>query len=138
MKSRTLAVCTLILALGLPLFAADTPQVKPGKWEWTMQMEIPGMPMKMPPIKANHCIKAEDMKSAVPLDPKQQKDCKISDPEISGNTIRWSMDCPKQKMTGTGEITYAEDSMTGAMKMKTNGQDMTVKYSGKYLGACEK
>jgi hypothetical protein len=138
LKFRTLAVCTLIFALGLPVFAADAPEVKPGKWEWTMQMEIPGMPFKMPPIKMNHCIKAEDLKSAVPVDPKQSKDCKISDPEVSGNTVRWSMDCPKQKMTGTGEITYSNDSMTGAMKMVTDGNESSIKYSGKYLGSCEK
>ena len=136
MKLRTLAVCTLILALGLPAFADDTPSVKPGKWQWTMQMDIPGMPFKMPPVKVTHCVTPEDAKSAVPSD--QNKDCKVSDVKVSGNTYSWSVDCPKQKMKGTGEVTYTGDSMTGQMNMDMDGQASTMKYSGKWLGNCDK
>jgi hypothetical protein len=141
MKLRTTMI--LILALAAPaVFAEESKKspVKPGKWQWTMEMEIPGMPVKMPPIKFEHCVTEEDAKKAeggIPKD-KKQKDCKYGDPEIDGNTIRWTIDCPKQKMTGKGEITYEDDSMTGRMDMVSNGQEMSAKYSGKYLGSCEK
>ena len=137
MKFRTLAVCTLILALGLPVLAADTPSVKPGKWQMSMQMEMPNMPFKIPPVKMTHCVTAEDMKTAVPADSKN-KDCKMSDPQVDGNTVRWTVECPKQKMKGDGEITYTGESMTGAMKMVTDGQETNVKYTGKWLGNCDK
>jgi hypothetical protein len=40
-------------------------------------------------------------------------------------------------MTGKGEITYEDDSMTGKMEMESEGQTMKSIYSGKYLGACD-
>jgi hypothetical protein len=138
MKVRVLAVCTLILALAVPAsFAADAPSVKAGKWQWTMQMDIPGMPFKVPPVKVEHCVTPEDAKSAVPSD-QNGKDCKASNPEVDGNTYRWTVDCPKQKMTAKGEITYSDDTMTGELKMNSDGQESSMKYTGKWLGSCSK
>jgi hypothetical protein len=39
-------------------------------------------------------------------------------------------------MTGTGELLYSGDTYTGTMKMTMQGQEMTMKYSGKRLGDC--
>lgn len=135
---NTLAVCLLVAAaLAAPAVAADPNPVKPGEWQWTMQMEIPGMPFKMPPLKFSHCVTEEDAKSAIPQNQKD-KDCKIGEHEVDGKTIRWTVDCPKQKMKGKGEITYTDDSMTGKMEMDADGQSMTTRYTGKRLGDCKK
>ena len=136
MKLRAVVVCSFILVLAVPAVAADNP-VKPGKWQWSMQMEIPGMPFKMPPIKMTHCVTEEDAKSAIPQNQKD-KDCKVGEYEVDGKTIKWTVDCPKQKMTGKGEITYTDDSMTGEMVMNSDGQEITTKYTGKRLGNCDK
>ena len=135
---RRMLIAVAVLALATSAFAAS-PQ-KPGKWQITMQMEIPGMPMKMPPYTFTHCVTEEDVKnaeSAVPTDPKN-KDCKVGDFKLDGNTVSWSVDCPKQNVKGTGKITYTEDSFDGGMKMQMGEQEMTTKYSGKWLGACKK
>jgi hypothetical protein len=137
MKLRGLFVLAVALFV-TPLFAADSPQ-KPGKWKVTMQMEIPGMPIKMPAINTEVCVTEEDLKDpnkAVPKDAKS--DCKVGDYKVDGNTVTWTIDCPKQQTTGTGEITYTADSYSGTMKMNVQDQEMTTKYSGKYLGACDK
>jgi hypothetical protein len=121
-----------------PASAVENPQ-KPGKWAITMQMEMPGMPIKMPPIKTEVCLTAEDLKDpqkSVPNDPKSK--CTIGDYKVDGNTVSWSIDCPKQNMKGTGEITYTEDSYSGGMNMTVGEQQMKTKYSGKWLGACTK
>ena len=136
MKFRTLAVCALVLALALPAFAETSP-VKPGKWQFSMQMEMPGMPFKMPPVKFTHCVTEEDAKSAIPQNQKD-KDCKIGDYKVNGNTVTWTVECPKQKMKGEGQITYENDSMSGEMKMNADGQEMSSKYTGKRLGDCDK
>ncbi|HKR64991.1 MAG TPA: DUF3617 family protein [Thermoanaerobaculia bacterium] len=118
-------------------FAAH-PQ-KPGKWRVTMEMDMPGMPMKMPPITHEVCVTEEDMKDpqkSVPNDPKSQ--CKVSDYKVDGNTVSWTVECPKQDTKGEGHITFDGDSYTGAMKLKMGDREMTQKYSGKWLGACEK
>ena len=140
MKSRYLVVCALVAALALPALAEETVKnpAKPGKWQWSIQMEIPGMPFKMPPVKFTTCVTEEDAKSSVPQNQKD-KDCKLADYKVKGNTVTWTVDCPKQKSKGKGEITYENDSMTGQMELENaDGQTMTSKYSGKYLGACEK
>ena len=140
MRKSTLFVLAMLMALtiALPAAAFESPQ-KPGKWQIKMQMDIPGMPVKMPPVTVEVCLTEEDLKNpekSVPNDPKS--DCKVGDFEVDGNTVTWSMSCPKQKMTGKGEITFTEDSYTGTMNMKMEEQEMSTKYTGKWLGACEK
>ena len=41
-------------------------------------------------------------------------------------------------MSGTGEITYGENTYDGVMKMERQGQTMTMKYAAKRLGDCVK
>ena len=135
---RKLILIVLALAIAVPAVAADHPQ-KPGQWEMTMQMEMPGMPMKLPPFKHTMCVTAEDLKDpqkSVPSDPKSK--CTISDYKIDGNKVSWAMECPKQKMKGTGEATYTADSFTATTHLTMEDREMTVKYSGKWKGECEK
>ena len=125
-------------AVVAPAGAAENPQ-KPGKWKVSMQMEIPGMPIKMPPVNFEVCLTEEDLKDptkAVPNDPKS--DCKVGDYKVDGKTVSWTVDCPKQNMKGEGEITYTEDSYSGGMDMTVGEQQMKTKYTGKWLGACTK
>jgi hypothetical protein len=131
------AIAVAVVAVA-PAGAADSPQ-KPGKWKVSMQMEIPGMPIKMPPVNFEVCVTEEDLKDpqkSVPNDPKS--DCKVGDYAVDGNTVSWTVDCPKQKMKGTGEITYTDDSYSGGMKMTIGEQEMSTKYSGKWLSNCTK
>lgn len=126
------------IAAVVPVSAAENP-AKPGKWQITTQMEIPGMPFKVPPIKTEICLTEEDLKDpakTVPNDPKAK--CAISDYTVDGNTVTWTVDCPKQDTRGKGTVTYDGDSYTGNMKMTVGEQEMTTKYSGKWLGECKK
>ena len=139
MNPRYLYVCLLAILLAVPVFAADSP-MKPGKWQITVQMEMPGMPFKMPPITTSHCITQEDLEkdpqSAIPKDKKS--DCKIGEYKVNGKTVTWTVDCPKQKSTGEGEITFTDESYTGTMKLKSEETEIVSKYTGKFLGACAK
>jgi hypothetical protein len=72
----------------------------------------------------------------VPKDPKQS--CTVGDYKIDGNTVSWTIDCPKEKTKGTGTITYTDASYTGTMDMKVDQQEMKMKYAGKWLGECTK
>lgn len=139
MKKATLLV--LCFAIALPLLAEKSP-VKPGKWEMTMQMDMPNMPFKMPPIKVTQCISKEDAENpenSVPKgDAKKKSDCKVKDMKVTGKTITYSVICEKQKTEMDAEMTYDEDTFTGVMKMKMDGQEpITTKYSGKRLGECD-
>ncbi len=128
-----------ILAFSAVSASAEHPQ-KPGKWQNKIEMEIPGMPIKMPPVTVEVCVTEEDLKNpqkAVPTaDPKSK--CTIGDYKVDGNSVSWSVDCPEQQMKGTGKITYTDASYSGSMDMTVGEQAMKTKYSGKWIGECTK
>ena len=112
-----------------------------GRWEITTEMDMPGMPMKMPATKTIQCVtkeQAEDPNQSVPKD-QQDKNCKVSDYKLVGNKVTWTVTCSgKNAMTGSGEMTYGVDTYDGWTKMKTGDTEMTMKYKGKRLGDCTK
>jgi len=135
---RKFALVVLAVALSIPAIAAEHPG-KPGQWEMTMQMDMPGMPFKMPPMKTTICLTADDLKDpqkSVPQDAKNK--CTVSDYKIEGNKVSWSVECAKPKMKGTGEATYSGDTFTSTVHMEMEEREMTVKYSGKWMGECSK
>lgn len=139
MRKFLMFVCAIAMAGAAAAQTPKSPQ-KPGKWQTKMEMDMPGMPMKMPAVTTEVCVTEADLadpqKSVPKGDPKS--DCKVSAYKVSGNTVTWAMECPSQKMKGTGEATYTGDSYTSAMKMEMGEQKMTMKVSGKWLGTCTK
>ncbi|MFO0752537.1 MAG: DUF3617 family protein [Thermodesulfovibrionales bacterium] len=112
-----------------------------GKWEITVKTEMPGMPAQIPPMKHTQCI---TKKEAVPHPSEQSKDCKITDVKISGNTVTWAIQCQgkENSMSGSGRVTYKNDSFDGVVDMAANvpGQGsmkMHQVMSGKRLGECK-
>jgi hypothetical protein len=113
-----------------------------GRWEVSVQMEIPGMPA-MAPFKSEQCVtkeQANDPQSAVPPQG-GNSDCKSENTKETGNKVSWSMTCTTpQPMTGTGEIAYTQNAFDGVMKMNMDrgGQPMaiTMTMTGKRLGDC--
>ena len=135
MTRRRSTMVVGILALGGSLFAQG-PR-RDGRWEVKMDMQMAGM--TLPTQTMTQCItpqQAADPQKAVPPAGRGGRggDCKVSDYKIDGNKVSWKMTCPD--MTGTGEFEYATDAYTGTMKMSTQGQEMTMKYTGKRLGDC--
>lgn len=143
MKTKLVAVLAL-LALGATMVIAQG-GLRPGRWETSVQMEMAGSPVQMPAMKSTRCVTPEEAKDPASLQSGPpggrggKSDCKASDQKISGNTLTWKMTCTSpQAMTGTGEMTFAEDTYTGAMKMTTPQGAMSMKMEGKRLGDCEK
>jgi hypothetical protein len=140
MNVRKIALYAGAVLLALPMVASAASPMKAGKWQVTMEMDMPGLPMKMPPQTFTHCVtkeQAEDPQQSLPkADPKS--DCKVQDYKINGNKVTWKVECPKTKMTGTGEATYANDSYTANIHMAMPDHEMTIKSTGKRIGDCEK
>ncbi|HYU26739.1 MAG TPA: DUF3617 domain-containing protein [Thermoanaerobaculia bacterium] len=140
MTFRKIAIALALCAL--PMVASAASPAKPGKWEMTMQMEMTGMPMKMPAHTVTYCLTKEEAENPEKLVPEAKKnsDCKPTDLKIDGNTVSWKVECEKSKMTGEGKVTYSGDGFDGGMHMTMpNGGEMNAKYSGKYLGpTCDK
>jgi hypothetical protein len=138
MKTHKLVFALVVCSLSTLAFAASP--ARPGKWEMTMQVEMTGMPMKMPAHTVSYCLTKEEAENPEKLAPESRKnsDCKRTDMKIDGNTVSWKVECEKSKMTGEGKITYSGDGFEGGMHMTMPNGEMNAKYSGKYLGACDK
>ncbi len=130
-------VIAVLLALFLPVasFAADT--MRDGYWELISTMEMPGMPVKMPPTTTKHCYTREDVKDqkkTITTD----KNCTVTDIKQSGNKVTWKMKCTgKNAGDFSGETVYkggiAYDS---TMTMQTQGRTMNMQVKAKRLGNC--
>ncbi len=117
--------------------------MRPGLWEITMQMEMPGMPMAMPATKVQHCYSASDVADAektVPTGQDGENPCRVSDYSLRGNTASWSMQC--ENMSGKGSMTYSGDSYSGTteLQMQEEGMSQSMKQtiSARRVGDCAK
>jgi hypothetical protein len=145
MKSlQVLYAWTALLVAALAAQAA-APNMKEGLWEVTVKMEVPGMPANMAPQTTQRCISAKDMEDPRKVGPNsdpRNSACEVTNHRMQGNTATWNMACKgPEEMSGTGTMTYEGDRYTGVnrMSMKQGGQvmNMTMNYSGRYLGACK-
>jgi hypothetical protein len=124
------------VALALPGMAAA--QGKDELWEVTTKMEMPGMPMAMPPQVTRQCVaKSKGDEGYIPA----RDNCKVLETRRNGNRIAFRMACTgKDAMDATGEITLGNASYDGRMQMtmKAEGQTMTMNntISGKRVGEC--
>lgn len=119
-------------------FSANCMDFKPGKYEITSKMEMPGM--SMPAQTVTQCLTQEE---PIPEKSLGNQGCEIVDKQEKGNTLTWTMECTQQgqKVISTGEMTYSEDSFAGGMTMETGPQagNMTIKtqITGKRIGSCD-
>lgn len=130
------ASLTVLLLLAAPAHA----EMRPGRWETTMTMEMSGMPMAMPPITVANCVKAEDVGKAPPIP--NDSNCKVSAYKADSDGATWTMTCTgEMAMTGTGSMSFAGDTYSGVMTMnmtRPDGPPVNVKQTmkGKRLGDC--
>jgi hypothetical protein len=131
---------------------ADT--VKPGQWEFTSQMQMPGgaqLPSgmqapsgtSMPPgagMRSTYraCI---DSEKAVPSDPRGA--CKIDNVRRNGATVTWTGTCTTGQgaVRSEGVARYSGDTMQATLTTQVPGagghvMNTTQHITGHYLGAC--
>ena len=103
-------------------------------WEMTTKMDMPGM--AMPGMTHTFCLPKGG--AYKPDKNPQEKNCEMTDVNVSGNTTKWKMRCTgKDAMEGSGEMTRTADTMRGTTKMAMKGMKMTQVMSGKRVGACQ-
>nr|WP_319396473.1 DUF3617 domain-containing protein [uncultured Desulfobacter sp.] len=112
------------------------PNMNPGTWEIITKMEMPGMPGQS--VTHTQCITEQDL---VPVNKDPNNSCTVKNISTRGNTVSWEITCGGQggEMDGTGEITYAGDTMKGNMVMVMKAMNMTITntLSGKRIGPCD-
>lgn len=141
---------TLLLALlalaAMPALAGQNP-MRPGLWEITTQMDMPGMPYKMPPMTLKHCVTPEMLAKDHGLGEQKSppgSHCERTKMSMSGNHAEWAVSCTgKTHMTGNGTVTWdSVDSYHGEshLTMDMNGHTTNVRQTmqGKRIGECSK
>ena len=132
---RRLLAASVILFGSLPILAAEPPG---DLWETTTQMEMEGMPIKMPPQTLKVCA-AKDAQEP-PGSANDERGCTNSDMQRVGNKVTWTSTCAgPPAMTGTGEVTYdGTDSYTGLLKYSSERGNMIINITGHKIGSCDK
>jgi uncharacterized protein DUF3617 len=144
MRLRTIVLVAAAAAVSATVFAQAR---RDGKWEVTMEMDMPGMPMKIPPMTHTQCVtkqqaEANDVQKMFPQGRGGRggdQNCTYTDQKIEGNKVSWKMACTgPQPMTGSGEMTFADNAYTGVITMDMAGRgSMNMKYTGKRVGDCD-
>jgi Protein of unknown function (DUF3617) len=118
-------------------YKAD-PQGKDELWDVTSKMEMPGMPMAMPPQTRRVCVEKGNDAGTIP----KNDGCMVVDTKRVGNKFTYRMECKKGKddYVATGESTSGANGYQGTMRMagKMEGQsmEMSMEYSGTRVGNC--
>ena len=139
MKIRVVMLSVLI-GFAQAAVAVNKIQVQDGKWEVIAQMEIPGIPVKVPPTKHTQCITEKDL---VPKQMQQRDNCTFFDMHVSASTVNWSMECqtPAGQMKGKGKAVYKKTTFNGSFQMEMPGPQgsmrMTTRMNGRYIGPCQ-
>jgi hypothetical protein len=132
------AFITTLVLCALPALCSAADVMRDGYWEMTSTMEMPGMPMQMPPTKIKHCYTKEEVKdptTAVNTD----KNCKVTDLKHSGNKVTWKMKCTGERSGEfSGDTVFKKDSYVSNMKMSSEGMTIKMQVNAKRLGDCPK
>ncbi len=132
-------VFAVLVLVSLPATVPAAEGIRAGMWEITSKMEMPGMPMEMPPTTIKHCYTKEDVKDKKHMI-SRDKSCSVTDLKMSGNKVSWKMKCTgKHAGMFSGETVFSGDSYKSVMKMRSDarkGESMTMKVKGKRIGNC--
>lgn len=106
-------------------------------YEVVVKMEMAGMPMTMPAITRQQCVKKGGDAGFVP----RQDNCTVSDARRAGSRLTFTVVCTgRDPMTGAGDFAFAGDGYNGTIRYtgKMEGMDvaMTQSISGRRVGAC--
>ncbi len=136
MRKKMIYAAMMAVFLTTITWAGSGPDFREGEWEVTVETEMVGMPMKMPPMTYTQCMTKSD---PIPQNNQQDQQCHVIDMKTQGNTVTWNMTCDGSaaRMAGEGKITYEKDRMNGTMKMTAEGMQMITHFKGHYLGACQ-
>ena len=109
-----------------------------GLWEITSKMEIPGMPVPMPPITYTQCMTNQD---PVPNQSDSGQECRMKNVKTKGHTVSWEMVCDSQQgeVKSSGKVTYKGERLDGVVMMDIPGQGkMKMTMTGQRIGKCKK
>ncbi len=127
-----IAVCFLTV---FAVTAMSEVNMQEGNWEMTMQIEMKGMPFKMPPVQYTVCL----TRSSMNPQKDDKEDCTLISSKVQGSTYSWVMECRSEKglIKSNGTITYNGSVLDGIINSEVDGMTMKQMLTGRRTGACK-
>lgn len=135
-----LAWTTFIPIASAPVYATSV--LAPGMYEYTIRMNMPGMPANIPAQTSQRCLSAKDVdgSKAYEMPPDRNSDCQVKDMTQGGSQFSYKLTCTKpQKIDGSVNGTVTPTSMTMDMTMSMAGTPgpITQTITARRIGDCK-
>ena len=128
----------ILLATTANFVAAQTPNMKPGNYEYSAKTEVFGITI---PMSFKQCVTQKDIDSnSAYINQQGQKGCTPPNVSRKGNTLSVKYTCTEPKMTAEGSGSVTDTGFN--FEMKTIQHDMNdavlkTKLSATRLGDCK-
>lgn len=136
-------VGALLAALSLIAEAQSAGDIQPGLWEYQMEAQMPGMPMKMPPTTIKRCLTAQDIAQNKHLSNDQKNPCTVSNMKSGAGKVSYDFSCKmdqgSMKGNSSGSASATAMDIQTNMQMNMQGQppmQMQQKMKARRVGAC--
>lgn len=131
----------LIGAVTVAAQAADTPDFKPGQYQYNIKTEVPGLPFPMPPVSFSQCVTQKDIddgKAYQKGEKGDRGDCKMENLKQTRTSASYDVVCSgKNAMTGHYDLTFSDTGFAGKGTMNMGGQVMNTQMSATRTGDCQ-
>ncbi len=127
----------------IPTLAEGAPNIHEGLWEITSEVQIKAGSSRTPTLPASRqtqCLRRNDIEHPANIVP-QQSGCSVEDVNVSGDRVRWQMQCAGILQTrGIGETIYGGDTFAGSATFVSEADDLrfelTTIYNDRRIGNC--
>jgi Protein of unknown function (DUF3617) len=136
---RLLALAAV--AAALPAAQAASP-LTPGLYEYTVKMNMPGMPADMPPQTSQRCLTAQDAagSNAYGMPNDKNSDCTVTDMVENGGQFSYKMACTRPQQfsaDANGTLTATTIEMNMTMTMPEIPGPITQNLTARRIGDCK-
>jgi hypothetical protein len=124
--AAALAACTLALA---------QTSVRPGQYQMTVEMQMPGTPQPMTTTLMD-CISPDEAANFVELMREEMvsvEGCTLSEPSVAGSKISWDTTCAG--VSAKSELTFTDDGFTGTVRSVVDGKVIIANMQARRLSA---
>ena len=145
MPRGLLAASLSLFALpALPALAADQ-VISPGLWQISVQSQSVLIPLTLPPVQTQRCVKPEDAKDPSAMlggvSARGASNCTYSDKGYSGSTFHFAMQCEGTlSIHAQGQVSFTPTTIDGTIDSSSliNGQPVQLRnaVSAQRIGAC--
>jgi hypothetical protein len=118
---------------------AETGAMEPGRWRYTMETVIPGVPFPLGAVTQSMCLSAEDAKYGVlGVSDGRKGDCRYESWTRSAGVTRYTMVCPgNDDLSGHFEFTSDGTTTRGEGVIRSGSSEMVQRWTGERIGDCD-